>query len=286
MELVISGRTDLASEAERLWREQASDTTRLEGVRAEEQTLCGLSVTAVEILDRRGEEALGKPRGHYYNLQLPGQVSRRGEDFEQAVAALAALIRRCLPGEGVHTALVAALGNPDVTPDALGPLCAESVLVTRHLAQEPAFRGFRSVALCRTGVLGTTGIESAFQIRTLCRALRPDCVLAVDALAGTEPEALCRCVQVSDAGIAPGSGVGNDREALCSATLGVPVVALGVPTVIDAAALSGGEELGSFFVTPRYIDSAVRQCARLIGYAINAALQDDLRVADMDLLLS
>lgn len=284
--MVIFGRTDLAAEAHQLWQSRAQDTTQLAGVRAEEETLRGYPVTAVEILAEAGEKALGKPRGHYYSLQLPPHFPQLGQDFERAVAALAALIRRCFPIPHPDTALVAALGNPDVTPDALGPLCADSVLVTRHLTQEPAFRAFRAVSLCRTGVLGTTGVESALQIQTLCRAVHPACVLAVDALAGADPEMLCRCVQVSDAGIAPGSGVGNDRASLCLATLGVPVIALGVPTVIDAAALVSDGGLDSLFVTPRYIDSAVRQYARLLGYAINAALQDGLSVADMDLLLA
>ena len=284
--MVIFGRTDLAAEARQLWQNCAEETTRFNGVRAEEETLYGYPVTAVEILDEDGEKALGKPRGRYYTLQLPPRFPQRGQDFERAVDALAALIRRCLPPSPPDSALVAALGNPDVTPDALGPLCADSVLVTRHLAQDPAFHAFRSVALCRTGVLGTTGVESALQIQALCSSVRPSCVLAVDALAGADPEMLCRCVQVCDAGIAPGSGVGNDRAALCLATLGVPVVALGVPTVIDAASLVADGGLGSLFVTPRYIDSAVRHYARLLGYAINAALQDGLDVADMDLLLT
>ena len=134
-------------------------------------------------------------------------------------------------------------------------------------------------------MLGTSGVESAFQIRTLCQALRPGCVLAIDALAGVEPASLCRCVQVSDAGIAPGSGVGNDRETLSFRSLGIPVAALGVPTVIDAASLAREDGLGALFVTPRYIDSAVRQYARLLGYAVNAALQENMHVADMELLL-
>ena len=283
--MVNYGRTDLASEAHRLWREQASETAALPGVRAEEERVQGLPVTAVEILNEEGERALGKPRGRYYELRLPALFPQRGAELNRAVAALAALIRRCLPRPLPSSALVAALGNPDVTPDALGPLCAGHVLVTRHLQKEPLFRKLRPVALCRPGVLGTSGVESAFQVQTLCHALRPGCVLAVDALAGADPGALCRCVQVSDTGIAPGSGVGNDREALSPATLGVPVTALGVPTVIDAAALSPASSLAGFFVTPRYIDSAVRQYARLLGYAINAALQEGLRVEDMEQLL-
>ena len=283
--MVIYGRTDLAAEAHRLWRESAAETTTLPGVRAAEERAEGFPVTAVEILDREGEKALGKPRGRYYELRLPPLFPPRGAELERAVAALAGLIRRCLPEPGPDSVLVAALGNPDVTPDALGPICAGHVLVTRHLRHEPAFSGLRAVSLCRPGVLGTSGVESAFQVRTLCRALRPDCVLAVDALAGVSADALCRCVQVCDAGIAPGSGVGNDREALDAPTLGVPVIALGVPTVIDAAALSPDAGLAGFFVTPRGIDSAVRQHARLLGYAINAALQEGLGVADMEALL-
>ena len=279
------GRTDLAAEAHRLWREQAEKTTRLPGVRAAEENVEGFPVTAVEILDEEGEQRLGKPRGRYYELRLPALFPQRGPDFARAAAALAELIRRCLPEPLPGSALVAALGNPDVTPDALGPLCAGHVLVTRHLGREPGFEGLRPVALCRPGVLGTSGVESAFQLRALCGALRPGCVLAVDALAAVGPEALCRCVQVCDAGIAPGSGVGNDREALSAGTLGAPVVALGVPTVIDAAALAPDAGLRGLFVTPRSIDSAVRQYARLLGCAINAALQEGLSLADMELLL-
>ena len=282
--MVNYGRTDLASEAHRLWRASAAETSGLPGVRAEEERLEGLPVTAVEILDAAGEKALGKPRGRYFELSLPARFPERGAALERAVAALAALIRRCLPAPCPDTVLVAALGNPDVTPDALGPLCAGHVLVTRHLSTLPDFAGLRAVALCRPGVLGTSGVESALQVRALCSARRPGCVLAVDALAAVEAEALCRRVQVCDAGIAPGSGVGNDREALDAASLGAPVIALGVPTVIDAAVLSPGGPAG-LFVTPRDIDSAVRRCARLLGWAINAALQEELGIAEMEALL-
>ena len=137
-----------------------------------------------------------------------------------------------------------------------------------------------STVLCCTGVLGTTGMESFRHIHALCRELRPDCVLVIDALAGAEQAELCRVVQVCDAGIAPGSGVGNDREAFSAARLGVPVVALGVPTVMDA---SGDGE--SYFVTPRYIDSAVRSLGRLLGFAVNRALHPQLSLEDLRLLL-
>lgn len=274
-----SFRTDMADELRRAHPEA------LPGVRCGEETLGGLGVFAVEILSEEGERALGKSRGRYYTLRLPRWFERGSEGFADAAQALAELMRRCLPPRR-ETALVAALGNPDITPDALGSLAAGSVLVTRHLKErEPeSFRDFCSLALCRTGVLGTSGVESARQIATLCRELRPDLVAVVDALAGAEPEQLCRTVQVSDAGIAPGSGVGNDREALTPESLGVPVLTVGMPTVIDAG-LFGGEAVGNMFVTPRDIDSLVRAGGRLIGYALNLALHPGVDIAQIDALL-
>ena len=183
--------------------------------------------------------------------------------------------------------LVAALGNPDITPDALGPLTASHLIVTRHLKHsgDPIFSSFHSLALCRTGVLGTSGIESALHIKTLCDLLKPELVIAVDALAGSDPDRLCRCVQVSSAGISPGSGVGNDRQELSAESLGVPVIAIGIPTVIDAGIL-GGEELSGLFVTPRSIDALVRSGARVIAYGINLAVHQGLGIGDIDMLVS
>lgn len=281
--MLITGRTDLASEAHSLWMRGAGESAALPGVRATQETLRGLPLTAVEITDERGAATLGKPRGRYYTLRLPERFSRGDGAFSDAACAVAALLGRCLPEKRAEGVLIAALGNPDVTPDALGPLCAGNVLVTRHLCRQEteSFRGFCPVALCRTGVLGTTGVESAAQIRALCRDLSPACVIAVDALAGAEPGELCRTVQICDSGIAPGSGVGNDREALDRGFLGVPVVALGVPTVADVSDPEGA----ALFVTPRYIDSAVRSLARLIGYGINLALHEHIGIEDIDLLL-
>ena len=272
-------RTDMADELRR--RHAAA----LPGVRCSEEKLFGLPVCTVEILDAQGEAALGKPQGVYYTLRLPHWFDRGAEDFENAVRALAELLRRCLPDRREEV-LVAALGNPDITPDALGSLAAGAVLVTRHLkAREPErFSGFCSLSLCRPGVLGTSGIESAEQIAMLCQTLRPQLVVAVDALAGSEAELLCRTVQVSGTGISPGSGVGNDRKELSAATLGVPVVSVGIPTVIDAAAL-GVQGAERMFVTPRDIDSLVRAGGRLIGYALDLALHPGIDIGDIDALL-
>ena len=279
--MVIIGRTDLASEAQ-----SRLGCRALPGVRAREEELFGLPVTAVEITDSAGAEALGKPEGHYYTLLLPARFARGEEVFPRAARAVAELIGRCRSAPW-HSVLVAALGNPDITPDAVGSLAASYILVTRHLKQSDpeTFRSFSSTALFRTGVLGTTGMESAAQIRTLCAVLRPDAVIAIDALAGSDYSRLCRSVQISDAGIAPGSGVGNDREALDRACLGVPVVALGVPTVIDASQLSRDPSLAAMFVTPRSIDSDVRALSRLLAYGVNLALHPGLALADIDMLI-
>jgi Germination protease. len=272
-------RTDMAAELRR------RHTGELPGVGCQEEELHGLRVFAVDIFSREGELRLGKPQGQYYTLGLPRWFDRGSEQFSDAVHALADLIRRCLPAEHDEV-LVAALGNPDITPDALGSLAASSVLVTRHLKEKDPenFGRFCSLALCRPGVLGTSGIESAEQIHTLCEALHPQFAVVIDALAGAEVETLCRSVQVSNAGISPGSGIGNDRRELSRETLGIPVVSIGIPTVIDAGFFGDGE-LGGMFVTPRDIDSLVRAGGRLIGYALNLALHPDIDIADVDALI-
>ena len=281
--MLLHGRTDLASEARDML---SSGVGEVQGILAREELIHGHRVVCVDILDRRGADTLGKPQGRYFTLTLGAHFERGDSSFSDAAQAVAELIRRC-GGEGVSSCLIAALGNPDITPDALGSLAASSILVTRHLkASSPAeFAGFIDTALCRTGVLGTTGVESAVQIRSLCDELKPALVIAVDALAGSELAGLCRSIQVCSSGIAPGSGVGNNREMLSAENLGVPVIAVGVPTVIDASAFSDCDELRGMFVTPRGIDSLVRCAGRLIGYGIDLALHPGLTVEDIDMLV-
>ncbi len=277
-------RTDLAGEAAaRLGRDEPA----LEGLSLRRETLYGAPLLALEIVSPGAAERLGKDMGRYYTLELNGPLGRSAGSFGAHARAVAEMIRRCgLPESG--EILVAALGNPDITPDALGPLCASSVLVTRHLKtgdDAALWRDFASVSLLRTGVLGTAGVESATQIRSLCAAVKPARVLVVDALAGAEATRLCRSIQVCDSGISPGAGVCNDRQRIDRALLGVPVTAIGVPTVADAAALGGGERERGLFVTPRDIDSSVRACARLIAYGINLALHPKLTLEDIDALV-
>ena len=263
----------------------ARELTEKQGVIAAQEQLHGLALMAVEITNQEGSQALGKPLGKYFTLDLPQRFERGAEQFEAAAQAVGVLIGRCCKKH--DSVLVAALGNPDITPDALGSLAAANIIVTRHLkVQAPAdFAAFSSLALCRPGVLGTSGIESAQQVKLLCSRLSPDLVIVIDALAGTDIDRLCRCVQVSSAGISPGSGVGNDRQELSIETLGVPVVAIGIPTVIDAG-IFGEEGLPGLFVTPRSIDALVRSGARVIAYGINLAVHQGLGIGDIDMLVS
>jgi len=278
-------RTDIASEAFEQ-RRGTEKTCELPGVRARDETLEGLTVTAVEVLDQRGAQALCKPIGKYLTLRLKNIKQRSGDNFEAASKAVSSLLARMrIPDSG--EILVACLGNPDITPDAVGPLCAQSLLATRHLKQRMPedFASFRSVSVLRTDVLASTGIESAENIKAVCGMLRPACVIAVDALASANLERLCSTVQITDTGISPGSGVGNDRAALTAEYLGVPVIAVGVPTVVDASVFSGEAAAAGMFVTPRGIDAMVRGAARLIGCGIDMALHPGLTPADVDALL-
>ena len=232
---MLAKRTDLALEARELWQESAERTTRLSGVKATKTKQEGYPVTRVDILDERGEKALGKPQGSYLTVDLTSFWQRKADFFERAVRAVGSQLKALLPGEG--PALVIGLGNEAMTPDAVGPLAADNILITRHLiaAMPKHFAGFRPVAVFRTGVLGTTGMESAEAVRGLVEEIKPSLVIAIDALASRRVGRVCATVQLSNTGIIPGSGVGNHRSALNQETLGVPVFAIGIPTVVDAA---------------------------------------------------
>lgn len=298
---MFARRTDLALEARELWQESAEKTTRLSGVKAVRRREEGYPVTRVEILDERGEEALKKPRGQYITIDLSSYWQRKSDFFERAVRAIGSQLKSLIPEEG--PVLVVGLGNRNMTPDAVGPIALDSVLVTRHLiaAMPRHFSGFRPAAGFRTGVLGTTGVESAEAVRGLTAEIKPGLIIAVDALAARKTARICATVQITNTGIVPGSGVGNHRAALNEETLGVPVISMGVPTVVEAATLAADllEEAGiaeldetrlrngkePLMVTTRDIDQQVRDLGKVIGYGINWALQG-LEIEEMNALLS
>ena len=275
-------RTDMADEAKKLWENSAEENSALKGVKAAQSKLHGLELCEVEVLDNIGERLLNKPCGKYFSLSLPQSFDRGSEDFSKTATALATLIKRCCHSS-FDSVFVAALGNPDISPDALGNFTASNILVTSHLDRKQ-FPQFSSLSLCRTGVLGTSGIESAQHIKALCSVVKPSLVIVVDALAGSDADRLCKCVQISDTGISPGSGVGNNRAEISSSVLGVPVISIGMPTVIDAQHF-GSEKFSGMFVCPRNIDSLVRNGAKLIAYGINLAVHKGLSIEDIDALV-
>lgn len=281
-------RTDLALEGVEQLR-QGGDISRLDGVCAAEYTRHGYGVTDVRVATKQAAEAVGKPEGRYVTIDLRPYFRREEGFFARAVGCLASELRTLLPGVGEDwPVLVAGLGNRGMTADAVGPLALESLLVTRHMVRSlpRQFRGFTPVSALAPGVLAATGMEALELLRGAVQATGCTAVIAVDALAARSRERLCATVQLGDTGLIPGSGVGNHRKAIDKTTLGVPVVAVGVPTVIAAHLLGDGQpEDDPLFLTPRDIDGKVRELGRVIGYGVTLALQEGLSVEDVTGLL-
>ena len=236
--------------------------------------------------------------------QLP-PLTDNIRDTDSRVEALSAEVRRLLPVNGL--VLVAGLGNIEITPDALGPKAASKVLATRHIrgeiARSTGLDRLRAVAVMNTGVTGQTGIETSELLKGVIKNIRPSAMIAVDALASRRLERLGCTVQISDTGISPGAGVGNRRVRIDRDTMGVPVIAIGVPTVVDALTLAfdlldidnerQGVELSKtvspqgrgMVVTPKEIDLLIDRAARLISLSVNMALQTDIGTEELlDLL--
>lgn len=285
-------RTDLALEAELLAGGALSGTE----LRRERQY--ETEATILEIRSRAAEKAMGRPRGTYITVEL-GQVLRREkESFQRAVLCVSHYIKELLNLQRHLPVLVAGLGNREVTPDAIGPLTADHILVTRHMLEHMPreFGSFRPVGAVVPGVLGMTGLESADMVRAVVAKMDAAAVIAVDAIAARETRRLCSTVQISDTGITPGSGIGNSRSGINHATVGVPVIAVGVPTVTDAATmaadlfsragLEADEETlyrvsEGMIVTGSDIDRRVREISRVLAYSINHALQEDISLEEL-----
>ena len=291
-------RTDLAVEA----IENHKSAAALPHVRQSDRMLEGFAVHEVRILSEDAAREIGKPQGRYLTLELDALIRREEDAFPRACKALSTLLRELLPRPNDGPVLIAGLGNRMITPDAIGPQTADHVIATRHLiAQSPAiFADWRPVSALAPGVLGQTGVETGEVICGVLDRVRPAAVIAVDALAAGRLSRLLRTVQLADTVITPGAGVGNARAALNKETLGVPVIAVGVPTVVDGATLAHeiSSQLGQpacealddlsqpVMITTRDIDREVADISRMIGYAVNMALHPHLSVADIDLYLS
>lgn len=247
---MYSVRTDLAVEA----REMAiaervktvhdeTDQSKLEGVIIKEKEENGIKISLVEVT-AEGEKAIGKKQGQYLTIEVQGIRQKDSELQQKVEEVFAGEFSRFLNQKGLGedaSCLIVGLGNWNVTPDALGPMVCENLLVTRHLFElqpEHVQEGYRPVSALAPGVMGLTGIETSDIIFGVVEKTKPDFVIAIDALASRSIERVNSTIQISDTGIHPGSGVGNKRKELSQETLGIPVIAIGVPTVVDAVSIT------------------------------------------------
>ena len=301
-------RTDLAIEAAQL----CGDVSGIDGCKVDEKTLSGVDVTVVDIETTGASDKIGKPIGRYITLHSDAIRTGDSERYE-TIAGLMQRFLSELMGDS-NKVLVAGLGNRSITPDALGPKVTEQIYVTRHLWEQKLITDsdVPQVSAIAPGVLGITGIETGEIIKAVAEKTKPDVIIAIDALAARSMERVTTTIQLSDTGIIPGSGVGNRRNALTEDTLGIPVIAIGVPTVVDAATVANdsldmltlaikenaGEAsnlykavssldvdnrfelihqvlepfVGSLIVTPTEIDSVIDHVSEIIAQGINGAL--------------
>ncbi|NLM52459.1 MAG: GPR endopeptidase [Firmicutes bacterium] len=306
-------RTDLAIEArEMLIREPEQE---IPGVKVQEEDLAEMRVTRVQITTPEAEKRMGKKQGHYITLEVPGLRQKNTELQEKVARQFTKELLSLLQLQDDTSVLVIGLGNWNVTPDALGPRVVKDLLVTRHILKlepETLGEGFRAVSALAPGVLGITGVETGEIIQGLVEKTKPDLLLAIDALAARNLSRLHTTIQIADSGITPGSGVGNRRLAISQETIGIPVIAVGVPTVVDAVTIADdlasqllaaimeqagpqspvykvvqsiaesdkrtvmAEILnpygGRLMVTPKEIDTLIEDMARLLAGGLNAAL--------------
>lgn len=240
-------RTDLAIESHQMAQEEQEKKQKklgnIDGVVVKEKTVQGVKVTTVEITEE-GAKRLGKKPGRYLTFEAQGIRKKDTALQEKIEAVFAEEFYQFMVSLGIKqddSCLVVGLGNWNVTPDALGPIVVENLLVTKHLfslAPEQVQEGFRSVSALAPGVMGITGIETSDIIYGVIKQTKPDFVIAIDALASRSIERVNTTIQISDTGIHPGSGVGNKRKELSKETLGIPVIAIGIPTVVDAVTIT------------------------------------------------
>lgn len=321
-------RTDLALEAHELLKEQSlreGSEQNPPGVEVENAGNDDIKITRVRVTSPTGEASIGKPMGNYITLEIPGLRDNDKTLYENTCKALAKEISGILQLDDNVAVLIVGLGNWNVTPDALGPKVVSSVMVTRHLLQyipEEVDEGVRPACAIAPGVLGITGIETGEIIRGVVDKIKPGCIIAIDALASRKMDRINTTIQIADTGISPGSGVGNKRMELSKKTLGIPVLAIGVPTVVDAATMasdtidlvldsmigqaSKGTEfynmlksvdrnekydmikevlepyIGNLIVTPKEIDDVIRRVSKVIANGLNIALHKGITLDDVD----
>lgn len=275
-------RTDLAVEAHEMSRSEAE---KIEGVAVEKSSHGNITRTVVDITSEDGARALNKLKGRYITIDAP-ELKYSLEDYEAVCKILADELRN-LCGPDKKT-LVVGLGNRSITPDALGAAAVDELIVTTHIKAympEALDENYGSVCAIIPGVMGTTGIETAEIVKGIASEVKPEVIIAVDALAGADINRICSTIQLTDTGISPGGGVGNNRKGLNRETLGIKVIAIGVPTVIAAELLSGKElteEFEPLMVTTKDIDLVIERMAKTVANGINMALHKNITFRDIE----
>lgn len=315
--------TDLAIEIAESITTRATEINGVE-IATEECDISDTVVTVVKVTNKPGSEAMGKPLGNYVTLESQLLKENDREAHESIIKVLSKYINWLCPLGNNPTILVVGLGNSQVTPDALGPKTVERILVTRHIkdtVSEDIAGNVSSVAAVAPGVMGVTGIETVEIVKGIVERVKPDLVIAIDALAARKVSRVNATIQLSDTGVAPGAGVGNKRKTINKESLGVPVIAIGVPTVVDAATLANdtleimidsmlaqADETGPFyemlksmadedkyqlitevlspyaenmFVTPKEVDAVIENLVNIIANSINIALHPGINNTDI-----
>ncbi|MCY6371835.1 GPR endopeptidase [Clostridium ganghwense] len=320
---MTSVRTDLAVEAKEIYEQQ--NQGGISGVEINEYIENGMKVTDVRIVDEIGEKNMGKPIGKYITIDMPEFVHYDKDIMDDVSKGLAKTLSGIIKLDKSMTALVVGLGNWNVTPDALGPKVISRLMVTRHLKElvpDSIDENIRPVCAMSPGVLGITGIETGEIIKSVADKIKPNLIICIDALASRKTERVNTTIQIGDSGISPGSGIGNKRMEISKRTLGIPVIAIGVPTVVHAATLANdtidlaideminqstegsgfynmlksldkGEKerlinevlhpyVGDLVVTPKEVDMVIDSISKVIANGINIALQPALNLEDIN----
>lgn len=306
-------RTDLAIEAHEMCSEKAAADADAPGIAVSEYGGDGVFVTVIEVKNQAGEEAIGKPVGKYITIEAP-EIKYSEEVYKNTCTAVSREIRKiCNISENTKT-LVVGLGNKLITPDALGPEVISKLMVTNHIKthmENLLDASYSAVCAIVPGVLGTTGIETTDIIKGVADKIKPEIVICVDALASRSIDRISTTFQICDTGISPGSGVENKRSGINEETIGAKVIAIGVPTVVDAATVAsdsidaaladGGfgaefpqenkreiirraltKNAGNMMVTPKDIDLVIQRAAKTVANGINLALHRNLSLEDIE----
>ena len=313
-------RTDLAVEACEVIKKEEE----LDGIKSDIFDKNGIGITKVEILNEKGSNFIGKPIGKYITIGSEELRNNNQEVKENAIKETAEMLAELIEPDKYKNILVAGLGNRFITPDSLGPKVISKILVTRHLKDtlsEEIDENVASVAAISPGVMGITGIETGEILLGIVEKIKPDLLIAIDALAARKFSRVNSVIQLTNSGISPGSGVGNKRMTLDENSLGIPVIAIGVPTVVDAATLVNDtmdrilDEMSAvseeklfintlstidsderyalineiltpyaenMFVTPKEVDAVIERLAEIISNAINIAVHPALTIDDIN----